>query len=86
MQQTLIDMETYRQPAISAVSEIFRTMIDTETWPLLKSPGHIPEHAIVGAVYLAGGWRGAVLLDTWVEQAIVWTYRLMSIPAPRLGS
>jgi chemotaxis protein CheX len=82
MLNTLVDMETYRQPAASAVGEIFRTMIDTDTWPLAETPGHVPDHAIVGAVYLAGQWRGALLLETWAEQAFVWTHKLMSVPAP----
>jgi len=82
MLKTLLDMETYREPAVRAVGEIFRTMIDTETWSLREAPSHLPEHPIVGAVYLAGEWRGALLLETWAEQAFVWTHKLMSVPAP----
>jgi chemotaxis protein CheX len=37
----------------------------------------------VGAVYLAGEWQGALLLETWAEQAFVWTHKLMAIPLPR---
>lgn len=82
MLKTSVDMETYRQPAVRAVGEIFRTMIETETWPLAETPSLLPEHPIVGAVYLAGGWRGALLLETWAEQAFVWTHKLMSVPEP----
>lgn len=82
MLKTFVDMETYRQPAVRAVGEIFRTMIETETWPLAETPSPVHEHPIVGAVYLAGEWRGALLLETWTEQAVVWTHRLMSVPEP----
>jgi chemotaxis protein CheX len=80
--KTLVDLEACRQPAIRAVGEIFRTMIATETWSLPETPTHLSEHAIVGAVYLTGEWRGALLLEASVEQAYVWTQKLMSIPAP----
>jgi chemotaxis protein CheX len=43
----------------------------------------LPEHPIVGAVYLAGEWRGALLLETWDAPAFVWTHKLMSVPTPR---
>ena len=82
MLKTQVDMETYRQPAVRAVGEIFRTMMDTETWPLAEPPSPFPEHPIVGAVYLAGEWRGAMLLETWAEQAFAWTQKLMSVPPP----
>jgi chemotaxis protein CheX len=82
MLQTPVEMETYRQPAVRAVGEIFRTMIDTETWPLAETPSTLPEHPIVGAVYLSGEWSGAMLLETWAGQAFVWTHKLLSVPAP----
>jgi chemotaxis protein CheX len=82
MLSTVIDMEAYRQPAVRAVGEIFHTMIETDTWPLSEPPAHQPDHPIVGAVYLTGKWRGALLLETWAAQAFVWTQKLMAIPAP----
>lgn len=83
MLKTQVDMETYRQPAVRAVGEVFRTMMDTETWALAKPPSPLPDHPIVGAVYLAGGLGGAMLLETWAEQAFVWTQKLMSVPPPQ---
>jgi chemotaxis protein CheX len=82
MPKTLVDLESCRQPAIRAVNEIFATMLATETWALAQAPSTLPEHSLVGAVYLAGDWQGAVLLETSAAQAFVWTQRLMSIPAP----
>jgi CheY-specific phosphatase CheX len=76
-----LHMETYRPPAVRAVGEVFRTMMDTETWALAKPPSPLPDHPIVGAVYLAGGLGGAMLLETWAEQA--WTQKLMSVPPPQ---
>lgn len=81
-QETIVDMEAYRQPAIRAVQEIFRTMIETETWPLEGAPSNIAEHPIVGAVYLAGGWRGALLIESSAEQAFIWTSKFMSVDLP----
>jgi CheY-specific phosphatase CheX len=83
MLKTSVEMEAYREPAVRAVSEIFSTMINTETWPLVETPSPYPEHPIVGAVYLAGGWRGAILLETSAEQAFAWTQKLMSVPPPQ---
>lgn len=82
MPKTLVDLEACRQPAIRAVGEIFGTMIATETWPLTESPAKLSDHPIVGAVYLAGAWQGALLLEASAAQAFIWTQRLMSIPMP----
>lgn len=82
MPKTLVDLEACRQPAIRAVEEIFRTMIATETWALHESPALPPDHPIVGAVYLAGPWQGALLLEASASQAFLWTQKLMSVPAP----
>lgn len=82
MPKTLVDLEACRHPAIRAVDEIFRTMIATETWPLHESPAQLPDHPIVGAVYLAGPWQGALLLEASAAQAFSWTQKFMSIPMP----
>lgn len=82
MPETILDLEACREPAIRAVGDVFRTMIETETWPLSESPARLPEHSIVGAVYLIGGWQGALLLEFEAAQAFIWTRKLMSIPAP----
>ncbi len=76
-------LDSYRDTAIHVVREVFRTMLRVEARP---SDGDGPErlsHPVIGAVYLAGGWRGAFLLELEREDSYQLAARLMAIEPPQ---
>jgi chemotaxis protein CheX len=75
------DLESYRESAAQIVHDVFSTMLELETWPE-GEPAARPAHPLVSAVYFAGAWKGAVLLECPIRQALQFTAHLMSIEPP----
>jgi chemotaxis protein CheX len=75
-------LETYRQAAINVVSDVFSTMLATAAAQAAGPAGAAGAHTVVGAVYFAGEWRGAVLLQCEPPQAFEFTSLSMGIRKP----
>jgi chemotaxis protein CheX len=74
-------VDIYRDDLTRIARDIFDTMLGValqtaeEEWKPARD-------RLTGAVYLAGAWRGAVLLECDHRQAFDFTSRLMSVPIP----
>jgi chemotaxis protein CheX len=74
-------IDCYR-PGIEQVSkDVFATMLGTSIEPLDDSVGDLLAE-FTAAVYYAGTWQGALLLECSTVQALDWAARLMSLPPP----
>lgn len=82
-QQPETHLETYRQSAINVVSDVFSTMLSTSAAEAAGPSKAAGAHTVVGAVYFAGDWKGAVLLQCEPPQAFEFTSLLMGIPRPQ---
>jgi chemotaxis protein CheX len=74
-------IDTYREDLERIAHDIFETMLGVE----VEAAGQEWQPArdrLTGAVYLAGAWRGAVLLECGRRQAYHFTNRLMAVPLP----
>jgi CheY-specific phosphatase CheX len=71
----------YRANAVQVVDMVFRTMLGLKVEPY---PMHWvrPPDMVTAAVYFAGSWRGAVLLECTHAQARHFAQLLMSIGPP----
>jgi chemotaxis protein CheX len=80
--QTELELEPFRTDICGLSESVFLSMLGLEVHPaqaeLLTSP-----EMITGAVYFAGAWKGAVLLQCNRSQACDFTARLMGIPMPQ---
>ena len=81
MMTATLPNESYR-PGISQIAEaVFATMLEL---PIRATdpPSQDGRYELTAAVYYAGAWKGAVLLECSLAQAMDWGSRLMQIPAP----
>lgn len=73
---TVTSMETYRDQAAQLFQDVFRLMlkIDVELLPEGSDAGN---SQVTAAVYFAGAWQGATLLECSLPLALLFTRRLM---------
>ncbi len=74
-------VHSYRAEVAQIVQLVFETMLNLNAEPLEQTWSPRPD-SVTSAIYFAGEWKGAVLLECTVEQAICFTARLMPIPPP----
>ena len=82
MSQTTTELHNYKDTATTVVQEIFSTMLGTQVTPFESSEVRELSHPVVGAVYFAGNWKGAVLLECERPLSFALTAQLMSIKQP----
>jgi chemotaxis protein CheX len=78
MFSTQTTFEAYSEQAVQLFCEVFRTMLHMEVYPCSEPVNPAPEPIVTSAVYFAGSWKGAALLECNLDLAIVFTERLMS--------
>ena len=76
-----IQADVYREDLGRITQTVFETMLGVEIRPV-EQTWQPAKDRLTGAVYLAGGWRGAVLLECEHQQAYQFTSHLMSLPLP----
>jgi chemotaxis protein CheX len=79
--QATFPLSGYRADLAQIVVSVFQTMLQLEVAPAdtALAPG---PNTITAAIYFAGSWKGAVLLECSSSQAFEFTHRLMSIDRP----
>jgi CheY-specific phosphatase CheX len=78
---TIIDVLSYQSSSSQIVADVFETMIGYHVDPCPEV--YAPDARMVtAAVFFAGNWRGATLLECSQAQACVFAGRLMGIPRP----
>jgi chemotaxis protein CheX len=80
MQET-VPIEKHGENLGRIAHEIFESMLGIEIQPV-ELAWQPAKDRLTGAVYLAGAWRGAVLIECDHGQACDFTHRLMSVPLP----
>ena len=77
----ILPNESYR-PGISQITEaVFSTMLELAVHS--SDPGPKSErYDLTAAIYYAGAWQGALLLECSNRQAMDWGSRLMGLPSP----
>ena len=72
---------TYEEECSRTIEMVFSTMLNLEITPVPpETPA--PSSILTAAIYFAGAWRGAVLLESSEPDACLLAGRLMSIPRP----
>ncbi len=79
--QSELQLECYRTDIFGLAESVFLSMLQLEVH---VSDAEMPldVEMITGAVYFAGAWKGALLVQCSREQAFEFTVRLMRIPFP----
>ena len=73
--------QSYRPGILQITETVFSTMLGLTTRPA-DSPSENERYELTAAVYYAGAWKGALLLECSLRQATEWGSRLMQIPGP----
>jgi len=74
-------LDTYRADLANIVATVFQTMLDIEMQPA-EAPYTPIANAVTGAVYFAGEWRGALLIECTRQQACYLAHRFMGVETP----
>lgn len=80
MEQTF-QIETFQEDVSRIAADVFQTMLSLEIWPD-SSAADLPVEVVTAAVYFAGDWKGAVLIECTTGQAFDFTARLFSSAPP----
>lgn len=78
MLSTQTSIEAYREQAIELFCDVFRTMLRLEVFPSSEPTSPPPDPIVTSAVYFAGSWKGAALLECNLDLAKLFTERLMA--------
>jgi len=80
--QTSFPLDVYRSDLTRVANDVFQAMMDL---PIeLREAWSAPAEVVTASVYLAGEWRGAVLVECARPQAYAFTSRFMGVEAPAL--
>lgn len=74
-------VEAYHAEVQRIVGDVFQTMLKSEAYAT-DLPWEPTRSSVTAAIFFAGTWRGAVMVQTSEHQACQWTSRLMSLPIP----
>ena len=76
-----IDLTEHRELTATLVGDLFQTMLASEAWP---DDDQSPDHCynVCGALFCAGPWQGAVLLELDKPLAFAIAKQLEGIPEP----
>jgi chemotaxis protein CheX len=80
--QQAFQIETFREDAGRIAMDVFRTMLSLDVWPDEAAAADLPVEIATAAVYFAGEWKGAVLIECTTSQAFDFTARLFSSAPP----
>jgi len=80
MEQTF-QLETFQEDVSRIAADVFRTMLSLEIWPDTAATD-LPVEVVTAAVYFAGDWKGAVLIECTTSQAYDFTAHLFSSAPP----
>jgi hypothetical protein len=74
-------LSPYRDSIAGLVTSVFDTLLKLPVRERPEPPQGL-ESSFSGAIYYAGSWQGAFLLECSQEQAFDWAGRLMSLQPP----
>ena len=74
-------VEAYQSETAQIVADVFQTMLGIPVEPITMEWAPQPGN-MTAAIFFAGNWKGAVLIECGEQQACRWTAKLMSITEP----
>ena len=74
-------IDCYRDGIAEVAETVFSTMLNIAI-EAADPPATLGPSELTAAVYYAGAWKGAVLLECSMTQAAAWASRLMGLPPP----
>ena len=74
-------LQVYRKGIEQVTASVFDTMLSLPVHVARTGYSSLPL-SFTGAVYYAGAWKGAILVECAREQAMDWAARYMSLPPP----
>ena len=86
-----ITTESYRAGMIQVTETVFETLLNTPVTVLDATPldatspdatSAAPAFALTAAIYYAGLWQGALLIECSEQQASAWSSHIMDLPDP----
>jgi chemotaxis protein CheX len=72
-------VESYQAEINQIVSDVFSTMLRADVEPVAGAAAHLPSPTVTAAIFFAGNWKGAVLVECSVRQACRWTAHLTAV-------
>ena len=78
---TAFPLAPYREGVALVAASVYETMLGLPVRQVPPWQESMPT-ALTGAVYYAGTWKGALLLECAFDQAIDWAARLMTLDPP----
>jgi chemotaxis protein CheX len=79
--ESIFETSTYEGMTSQIVCDVFRTMLDYEIRESQEDYSR-RSNVVTAAIFFAGAWRGAVVLECCELQACFYSQRLMGIPTP----
>ena len=76
-----IEIETHQIDVTRIVEDVFRTMLNVEVCGLTR-PGPPEPNSVTSAVHFVGEWKGVVLLQCGLPEALAFTARLAPAHTP----
>ena len=73
--------ESYRAGMIQVTETVFDTLLNASV-TVLDAPSGVPAYALTAAIYYAGLWQGALLIECSEQQARAWSSHIMDLPDP----
>lgn len=78
---TTFEMSAYETMVAQIVHDVFETMLGYDIYESADDYSARTE-VVTSAIFFAGAWKGAVVLECSEEQCLLFTERLMRIPQP----
>lgn len=78
---SIFETSTHEAMTAQIVGDVFRTMLRYEIHDS-SDDYNARMHVVTSAIFFAGAWKGAVVLECSEDQARLFTERLMGIPQP----
>jgi len=75
-------LDTYREGISQVAMSVFDTILQLQVREQTPDPNHPVGNCFTAAVYYAGEWKGALMLECSREQAMDWAARFMSLDPP----
>ena len=73
--------ESYRAGMIQVTETVFDTLLNASV-TVLDAPSGVPAYALTAAIYYAGLWQGALLIECSEQQARACSSHIMDLPDP----
>ena len=79
---SIFEVATYNTTAVQIVQDVFKTMLSYGIRESSDDYAQQKTDIVTSAIFFAGAWQGAVIVECNEKQCLLFTERLMGIPQP----